>query len=344
MDSSREGLTNMRAIICSAPFQLDEIARARPEPGPGEVLIRIRQIGLCGTDFHIFAGRHPFLAYPRVMGHELSGDVVALGEGVSLGIGQLVAINPYLSCGTCVACRKGKPNACVNIRVLGVHIDGGMCEYLVVPQSAVIDAEGLSPVQAAMVEFLAVGAHAAARMPIGGERLLVVGAGPIGVATALFGKLNGMTPLLVDRMPSRVGFVRDRLGMDGIVADDTLDTALADHTGGDMFDVVVDATGSLPAMRRSLSFVAHGGALVLVGVASGELTFEDPEFHKREATMIASRNALAADFSRVIDAIKSGEVPTDTLHTHSISAIDLPTRLPELIQESDSILKVVASF
>jgi 2-desacetyl-2-hydroxyethyl bacteriochlorophyllide A dehydrogenase len=243
-----------------------------------------------------------------------------------------------------VACRRGKPNACVNIRVLGVHVDGGMCEFLAVPQTAVIDAEGLSPAQAAMVEFLAVGAHAAARAPKGGDHLLVVGAGPIGVATALFAKLDGRRPLLVDRLAARVAFVRDRLGLDGVVADDRLDQSLADHTNGDMFDVVVDATGSLEAMRRSLSFVAHGGALVLVGVAQGELSFEDPEFHKREATLIASRNALAEDFSRVIEAIKSGAIPTDVLHTHSIAADELPLRLPELIRNADTILKVVASF
>ena len=334
----------MRAIVCHEPFQLDVIARDKPRPGPGEVLVHVKQIGLCGTDFHIFAGKHPFLHYPRVMGHELGGEIVALGEGASLRIGQQVAINPYLACGDCVACRRHKPNACVNIRVLGVHVDGGMCEFLAVPQTAVIDAEGLSPVQAAMVEFLAVGAHAAARAPKGGDHMLVVGAGPIGVATALFAALDGRRPLIVDRMAARVEFVRDRLGLDGLVADDRLDQALADWTNGDMFDVVVDATGSLAAMRRSLSFVAHGGALVLVGVAQGELSFEDPEFHKREATLIASRNALAEDFSRVIDAIKSGRIPTDVLNTHSIAADELPVRLPELIRDADTVLKVVASF
>ena len=174
--------------------------------------------------------------------------------------------------------------------------------------------------------------------------MLVVGAGPIGVATALFAALDGRRPLIVDRLPARVAFVRDRLGLDGLVADDRLEEALAEWTSGDMFDVVVDATGSLPAMRHSLSFVAHGGALVLVGVAQGELSFEDPEFHKRDATLIATRNALAEDFSRVIDAMKSGAIPTDILHTHSIAAEELPVRLPELIRSADTVLKVVASF
>ena len=335
----------MRAIVCHEPFRLGLISRDEPVAGPGEVLIRIRRIGLCGTDYHIFSGKHPFLSYPRVIGHELSGEVAALGAGTSLRIGQLVTINPYLACGTCIACRKAKPNACVNIRVLGVHVDGGMCDMLVVPESAVIDAEGLSADQAAMVEFLAVGAHAVARAPAAGvEKMLVVGAGPIGIATALFGRLRGFDVRLVDRRQARLDFARDRLGLDGVPADGRLEAALVQQTQGDMFDLVVDATGSLPAMRRSLGLVAHGGSLVLVGVALGDLAFDDSEFHKREATLIASRNALSADFERVIAAIKSGDIPTDRLQTHSVDAEELPSSIPDLIANADSVLKAIARF
>ncbi|MHA6720980.1 zinc-binding alcohol dehydrogenase family protein [Sphingomonas sp. RS6] len=309
------------------------------------MLIRIHRVGLCGTDYHIFSGRHPFLNYPRVMGHELGGEIEALGPGTSLRIGQRVAINPYLPCGTCIACRKHKPNACVNIAVLGVHIDGGMCERLVVPETAVVDATGLSVDQAAMVEFLAIGAHAVARSPKGqGQRMLVVGAGPIGVAVALFGRFDGFDVTLVDQRQARLDFAREQLDLDGVIVDAQLDSALAAKTDGDMFDVVVDATGSLPAMRRSLDFVAHGGALVLVGVAPGDLSFADPEFHKREAMLIGSRNALATDFERVIDAIRTGAIPTDRLHTHSVAAEQLPIRIPELIADADRVLKAIASF
>ncbi|WP_066721480.1 zinc-binding alcohol dehydrogenase family protein [Sphingomonas pituitosa] len=335
----------MRTILCNAPFELTQIQREAPTPGPGEVLVRIRRVGLCGTDYHIFAGRHPFLQYPRVMGHELGGEVVALGEGVALPLGRTVAINPYLACGCCVACRKGKPNACVNIRVLGVHSDGGMAELLVVPASAVLDAEGLSVDQAAMIEFLAIGAHAVSRAPKDGEgRVLVVGAGPIGIASALFARLDGFDVTLVDQRAQRLAYAREQLGFDGLVVDDMLGDRLAERTNGDGFDVVIDATGSLPAMRRSLDFVGHGGALLLVGVAPGDLSFADPEFHKREAVLIASRNALAADFQRVIAAIRSGAIPTDRLHTHSVDADDLPQRLPTLIEEADQVLKAIVAF
>ena len=336
----------MKAVVCENPGELRVVERPAPYPKDDEILIRIRRVGLCGTDYHIFAGRHPFLAYPRVMGHELAGEVVSVPSGSAFRPGQIVSINPYLACGVCIACRKGKPNACVNISVLGVHADGGMCELLAVPQGAVIDATGLTLDQAAMLEFLAIGAHAVARSTIqSGDRVLVAGAGPIGIAVALFARLEGAAVTLVDRRAARIAYARDRLGFDNIaLAGPELAAALIDRTNGEAFDVVFDATGSLEAMAQSLNFVAHGGALVLVGVAPGDLVFPDPEFHKRETTLIASRNALKADFERVIGAMKDGKLPLDALQTHSLRLEEIPDRLPELIAGADDVLKAIGSF
>ena len=336
----------MKAVVCENPGELRVVERPAPYPKDDEILIRIRRVGLCGTDYHIFAGRHPFLAYPRVMGHELAGEVVSVPSGSAFRPGQIVSINPYLACGVCIACRKGKPNACVNISVLGLHADGGMCELLAVPQGAVIDATGLTLDQAAMLEFLAIGAHAVARSTIqSGDRVLVAGAGPIGIAVALFARLEGAAVTLVDRRAARIAYARDRLGFDNIaLAGPELAAALIDRTNGEAFDVVFDATGSLEAMAQSLNFVAHGGALVLVGVAPGDLVFPDPEFHKRETTLIASRNALKADFERVIGAMKDGKLPLDALQTHSLRLEEIPDRLPELIAGADDVLKAIGSF
>jgi 2-desacetyl-2-hydroxyethyl bacteriochlorophyllide A dehydrogenase len=336
----------MKAVVCREPFQLELVSRPEPHPGEGEVLLRIKRVGLCGTDYHIYGGRHPFLVYPRVMGHELAGEVVSAPAGSALQSGQLVAVNPYLACGQCVACRRGKPNACVNIRVLGVHTDGGMCELMTAPESAVIDAAGLTYDQAAMLEFLSVGAHAVARASLASDdRVLVVGAGPIGIAVALFARLGGAQVTLVDTRSTRLDFARDRLGFDGVVpAGPDLGGALADLTGGEMYNVVFDATGSIAAMNQSLHFVAHGGAFVLVGVASGDLVFPDPELHKRETTLLASRNALARDFDFVANAIRGGQIPTGALHTHSFQALDVVTKMPELIAGADHVLKAIARF
>ena len=336
----------MKTVICEEPHRLGLVERPAPIIGDGEVLIRIRSIGLCGTDYHIFSGRHPFLAYPRVMGHELAGEVEQASPGSQFCPGQIIAINPYLACGVCVACRKGKPNACTKISVLGVHADGGMCELLAVPETAVLDATGLTLDQAAMIEFLAIGSHAVARADVTrGERVLVVGAGPIGVATGLFARFRGGAVTLVDTRETRLAYARDRLGFDDVIpVSPDLGKILDETTGGDMFDVVFDATGVLPAMAQSLNYVAHGGRLTLVGVAPGDLVLADPEFHKRETTMLASRNALNRDFEQVIAAIKAGEIPTDALHTHSLSATELPERLPQLIAEADHVLKAIAHF
>lgn len=336
----------MKTIVCNEPFRLTLERRPPPLPAADQVLIRIRRVGLCGTDYHIYAGRHPFLSYPRVMGHELAGEVVTAPRGSAFTAGQVVAIIPYIACGTCLACRNGKPNACTHISVLGVHADGGMCELLAVPERAVIATQGLSLDESAMLEFLAIGAHAVARAGIApGNRVLIVGAGPIGIATALFARADKAQVTLVDTRATRLAYARERLGFaDTLEAGPDLKAMLGARTDGEFFDVVVDATGSIPAMNAALGYVGHGGKLVFVGVSPGEIAFEDPEFHKRETTLIASRNALAADFDRVIAAFKDGTIKRDDLLTHTVIGEELPSRMPELIADADHVLKAVAVF
>ncbi len=335
----------MKAIVCEQPHRLSIATRAIPSPTSDEVLIRIRRIGLCGTDYHIFAGKHPYLQYPRVMGHELAGEIWTSPDP-ALERGRIVTLNPYLACGKCIACRKGKPNCCVSIRVLGVHTDGGMCEYLAIPRRAVIDASALTLEQAAMVEFLAIGAHAVSRARLtAGARALVVGAGPIGVGVALFARLDGAQVTLLDTRESRLLHARERLRFEHTVcAGETADSELARLTGGEMFDCVFDATGNVLAMRRGLDYVAHGGTYVLLSVVKEDLVFPDPEFHKRETTLLGSRNAVSADFERVVAAIASGAIPTDALLTHRFPAPEAAQRIPELIASADGVLKAMMEF
>ena len=182
----------MRTLTCDRPGSIAISERPRPSPGPGQVLVRIRRAGVCGTDLHIFEGSHPFLEYPRVIGHELSGEVAETGSGCAIAVGQQVYVIPYLACGACVACRRGKTNCCQRIGVLGVHIDGGMADYVCVPEANVAPADGITLDQAAMIEFLAIGAHAVRRAsPRKDDRILVVGAGPIGIGCMLFGEARG---------------------------------------------------------------------------------------------------------------------------------------------------------
>lgn len=335
----------MRAIVCPEPGKLERIERPFPEPANGLVAVDVKAVGICGTDFHIFEGTHPFLAYPRVMGHELSGVVAGGATSEDLAPGTPVVINPYLSCGHCVACRKGKPNCCATLKVLGVHIDGGMCERILVPEENLYPARDLSLRDAAMIEFQAIGAHAVRRSELQkGDRALVVGAGPIGVGTGIFARLAGGAVTLMDISESRLAFLADRVGFrESIRAGDGALAEIDRQTAGDRYDVVFDATGNAKAMEASFAFVASGGTLVFVGVRAADITFSDPEFHRKEMTLKATRNATRADFDTVMSAVRAGQVPMDALNTHSGALDDLPEALPAWLRSSDPPLKAIVT-
>ncbi|MEX2319054.1 MAG: alcohol dehydrogenase catalytic domain-containing protein, partial [Bauldia sp.] len=183
----------MKSIVCVEPRRLAVEERPMPLASGGLLAVDIRFVGVCGTDIHIFEGTHPFMEYPRLLGHELSG--VVAGEGSArLPAGTHVVINPYLECGHCIACRKGRPNCCMTLKVLGVHTDGGMCDRIVMPEANLYPAGNLGLRDAAMVEFLAIGAHAVRRSETGpGERALVVGMRPIGNGAAQYAPHAGAT-------------------------------------------------------------------------------------------------------------------------------------------------------
>lgn len=335
----------MDVVVCTEPGELKLDARPKPVPAEDEVLVRIRRIGVCGTDMHIFTGNQPYLSYPRVMGHELAGEVEQAPPGSGLAPGDPVYIVPYLACGTCIACRKGKPNCCTDIRVLGVHRDGGLAEYLCVPQAYVKKADGISLEEAAMVEFLAIGAHAVRRAAVeAGQRVLVVGAGPIGIGVALFSKLRGAAVTALDGRADRLAFCAERIGVDStVVLGEANRDELARLTDGEFFDVVFDATGNPKAMEAGFAYVAHGGTYVLVSIVAAEIRFSDPEFHKREMTLMGSRNATAEDFATVVAAMRAGLVPTQALHTHSAPLAELPRVFPEWLESSQGVIKAIVS-
>jgi 2-desacetyl-2-hydroxyethyl bacteriochlorophyllide A dehydrogenase len=332
----------MLTIICDTPGTLVAADRPKPVPAEGEALVRIRRIGVCGTDLHIFTGNQPYLSYPRVMGHELSATVEEAPQGSRLAAGDTVSIIPYISCGHCDACHKGRTNCCRNIGVLGVHRDGGMTEYLCLPQEFLIKADGLSVDQAAMVEFLAIGAHAVARARSrAGDTVLIAGAGPIGLAVALFAKLEGAEVTLIDSRTDRLDFARRHLGITSTVLLGDGDVEqLSAITDGNFFDTVFDATGNPKAIERGFGFVAHAGTYVLVSIVASDISFSDPEFHKRETTLLGSRNATIADFEHVMRAMRDGKVP-DALITHRMALSDVPARFAGLTDPAAGVVKAL---
>lgn len=333
----------MKALVCDEPGRLTLAERPDPERGEGEVLVRIRHVGICGTDFHIFGGKHPFLEYPRVMGHELSGTVQEAPPGSALKPGDPVYIVPYLSCGTCQACRIGLTNACCNIRVLGVHCDGGMAELVPVPEANVIPTGDIPIEDAAMIEFLAISAHGIRRGGVTArDRVLVTGAGPIGMSALLFAKARGANVTVMDTREDRLAFARDRLGADAVLlADANAEENARRLTGSDWFDVVVDATGAAAPIERGFGFLAHGARYVLLSVVRDSLTFSDPEFHKREATLLASRNAQPEDFAEVVRQMQAGRIPTRALNTHRGQLADAVDLFSEWSRPEAGVIKAI---
>jgi 2-desacetyl-2-hydroxyethyl bacteriochlorophyllide A dehydrogenase len=333
-------LPTMLSGTCVTPGSFALIEQPRPIQAPeGWVLVDISAVGLCGTDYHIFDGKQPFLAYPRVIGHELCGTVVDAGYGFAAG--QLVVINPYLSCGTCRACNRGKPNCCTRISVLGVHRDGGMCARIAVPAGNLYDASGLSREQAVLAEFLAIGAHAVRRSELtSDDRVLVTGAGPIGLGVALFARLRGAKVHLMDASPERLEAMR-AFGFEALHG---TDTPLLQGDLADGFDVVFDATGHNGAIEAGFAHVAHGGSYVLVSVVKGEITFTDAEFHKREMRLLGSRNATAEDFRTVMAALASGQIDAAQIISEVMPLTALPERFPQLVANRAALIKVIVDM
>lgn len=330
------------ALVCSEPGKLKIDRRPAPTTEGRNALVHPRRVGICGTDYHIYEGKHPYLQYPRIMGHELAVEVVDAPAGSGFASGETCVVNPYLSCGRCTACRAGKPNCCMNISVLGVHQDGGMIELLSLPAGSLVHAEGLTADQCATVEFLAIGAHAVRRGAVKKpDRVLVVGTGPIGLGVALLARLSGGDVVIYDRDGERALAAERITGAKTLQSSGDAAEAVKSFTGGDGFDVVFDATGSARAMEAGFDFVAHGGRYVLVSVVREAIAFKDPDFHRKEMTLLGSRNATAEDFERVISAIRGGQVPVEEIITHRTGLVGAVEKLPLWATKKSGLIKAL---
>jgi 2-desacetyl-2-hydroxyethyl bacteriochlorophyllide A dehydrogenase len=334
----------MNTLVCTEPGQFDYETRPAPTAAPGQALLRIRRIGICGTDLHAFQGTQPFFNYPRVLGHELAAELVDAGGASGFVPGEAVTFIPYFNCGHCVACRAGKPNCCTHMQVCGVHVDGGMAEYLTVRTDLLIHGEGLSYDELALVEPLAIGAHGVRRAGVQpGEFVLVIGAGPIGLGIMEFARIAGGHVIALDINKQRLAFCQEKLGVAHTInalAPDVLEQ-LAAITHGDMPTVVIDATGSQKAILGGFQYLAHGGRFVLVGLQKGEISFSHPEFHKREATLMSSRNATREDFEHVIRSMKQGFVKPTTYITHRVRFDEVKTEFEQWLNPANGVIKAM---
>lgn len=337
----------MNALVCTTPGQFAYQEAKKPVLMPGRAILKIKQIGICGTDLHAFDGTQPYFSYPRILGHELATELVEADGAPDFRPGEAITFIPYFNCGHCIACRSGKPNCCVQIQVSGVHIDGGMVEYLSVPSYSLVHGEGLGYDELALVEPLAIGAHGVRRAAVQpDEFVLVVGAGPIGLGIMEFARMAGATVIALDLNESRLEFCRERLGVSHTInakAPDVIEQLRA-ITNGDMPTVVIDATGSLRAINQAFAYLAHGGRYVLVGLQKGDISFSHPEFHKREATLMSSRNATRADFERVIASMKKGLVNPKTYITHRVAFGQVGNEFAGWLDPAAGVIKAMVTM
>ncbi|MEI7026495.1 zinc-binding alcohol dehydrogenase family protein [Paenibacillus sp. y28] len=334
----------MKRIVCEEPNRFGRVEVEAPGVKPGEALVRIKRIGICGTDIHAFKGNQPYFTYPRVLGHELAG-VIELAPDNELGIraGDQVAVIPYMECGECLACRRGKTNCCTRMQVLGVHTDGGMQELLAVPLTHLLPAAGLTLDEAALLEPMSIGAHAVRRSGLqAGEYALVIGAGPIGLGIAKFAAQSGAKVIMMDVNEERLEFCRQWAGAAYTVnALEQPVERIAEITGGEFPSVVLDATGNVRSMSQAVEYTAHGGTLVYVGLVKADIVFSHPEFHKRELTLMGSRNATREDFDAVLRAMKSGSIDTASYITHRASFEEMPVRFEQWLDPAAKVIKAM---
>lgn len=321
----------MRQILLKTPGEFIEKQAPRPIPALGEALVRIRKVGICGSDLHAFAGRHPAYTYPRILGHELAGEVVEVPPNHNgIEVGDRCAIEPYLSCGTCSACQKGRTNCCEHLRLFGVHMDGGMQGFLSVPVSLLHKSTTLSLDELALIEALGIGAHAVERGGVAaGEKVLVIGAGPIGLAVIQFAQNAGARVRVLEMKEWRRNFAHERLGIETLVEPDKR-----------VADVVFDATGSARSMSGSLEYVAPGGRVVFVGLTKEPVNIDDSLLHKREMTLFASRNSCG-EFPRIIGMIAERKIDTSLWITDRLRLADVPACFRNLSEKAEFVKAIV---
>ncbi|MBI1177514.1 alcohol dehydrogenase catalytic domain-containing protein [bacterium] len=340
----------MKALQLAEPKVWTSLDVPEPnQPGLGEALVRTHRIGICGTDISGYLGKMPFFKYPRIPGHELGVEVLAVGEGVTnVKPGDRCSVEPYMNCGKCFPCRKGNSNCCTSLNVIGVMIDGGMRERFLIRADKLHPSAKLSMEQLALVETLAIGCHATDRgEPKKGEHALIIGAGPIGLSVLEFTRLTGATVTVMDMVESRLEFCRKTYGIEHTIqfkGDGSEFEQMKTITGGDMYSVVTDATGSNKSMSSALQYCAHTGSLVYVGITTQEITFTHPVMHRPELTLKASRNALPRDFPRIIQLIEDGTINTDPWITHRTGIDQLISQFESFTRPETGVIKAVVEM
>ncbi len=321
----------MKAIMIAKPYEIEIRDIPMPQVGPGEALLKVRCVGICGADVASYTGNQPFTTYPRIPGHEFSAEIVEIPENdKGLKKGDIVTCNPYFNCGSCYSCRRGYVNCCTDNQTMGVQRDGAFCQYIAMPVERIFPGMGLTPQQLALAEPFSIAQHAISRAEIKPtDRVLIVGAGPIGLFALLAAKQKAGQIAVADILPNRLELAL-AYGADGVVNTKTQDISAfaAEFTEGCGFDVCIEACGLPETFLHCINQAAFAANIILIGNGKRDTTFLHSVILKKELNIFGSRNALDRDFINNIQLIAEGKVDVMKM----VSAVYPMDRAPEAFQ------------
>ena len=337
----------MKAIVIEKPFEISVREIPMPEAKEGEALLQVLYCGICGADTASFTGNQPFTTYPRIPGHEFSARIVSVpANDKGLKAGDIVTCNPYFNCGSCYACRKGLVNACTDNRTMGVQRDGAFCEYITMPVERVIPGQGLSARQLALIEPFSISQHALSRARVNpGDRLLITGAGPIGLFALLAAKAKGAAVTVSDVLDGRLEKAKI-FGADHVLNASAPDFAerVQEITGGTGFDVCVEACGRPETFLDCIEYACHGANIILIGNGKKETTFVHSILLKKELNVFGSRNAYTRDFESLIQLAAEGKVNPEGMVSAEYRFTDAAAAFEALTHNDGSLEKVLLKF
>lgn len=338
----------MKAVFIENPGKA--VIKDIPHPArkPGEALLKLLYGGICGSDLGSYRGTFAYFSYPRTPGHEFSAEIVEIDENDrGLKPGMVVVCNPYFNCGECYSCKHGLVNACMSNQTMGVQREGAFSEYITMPLDRIYDGKGLEPMVLAIIEPLCISYHGVKRAGVkGGDKVLIVGAGTIGILAAVAAKQKGAEVYIADVSQVKLDYARE-FGVDGVVLADgpeAYERAVKEITGGNGFDVTIEAVGLPSTFQNCIDAAAFGGRMVLIGVGKENLDFNFTMIQKKELNVFGSRNALKPDFLELIDLVKAGKIPLKKIITDVYKFDQAPRAFQELSENAGRMLKVIIDF
>lgn len=337
----------MKALFLTAIGQTEIRDIEIPSIGPEEVLLKIGMVGFCGGDLNGFKGLFELQEYPNVLGHEVGGTIEELGNQVpnTFKIGHKVTVYPYLNCGTCISCRKGRRNACQDNKTMGVRRPGAMTRYIAIPWQDLFFSDKLSLKELALVEPLTVGFHAAARGRVSSQdRVAVIGCGIVGMGAIASAVNRGAEVIAIDIDDSKMEIAK-KIGVAHTIntSREDLHEALNRITDGDGPDVIIEAVGNAMTYRAAVDEVAYTGRVVCIGYAKSAVEFNTGIFVRKEIEILGSRNCTD-EFPEVISYLEAGKFPVEEVISKTVSLDDAGAALADWAINPKGITKIMVDF